>query len=139
MAKSTSLFFTKGVNLKAVTILPADTTTLKTIYAASADDAIVKAINVVSDDTAARVLDLVVNDGTTDYLLGSVNIPLASGSNGTATAVDLLSGAIIVGLPYDALSKRVLPLKGGYVLKVRSQSTVTTAKTITVTAVIEEY
>ena len=139
MSKQTSLYLTKGVQTKPVTIVPADTTTLKTLYTVSADDAVVKGLICVSDDTAAVNLRVLVTISGTDYQIGTVNIPIASGTNGTAAAVDVLNSASMPGLPLDRNGKRILPLVGGAVLKVAALATVTTAKTVTVTAIIEEY
>jgi hypothetical protein len=139
MPKSQDLNFTQTSKLSGVKILPADTTALKTLFTAGSNDAIVKAINVQSTDTAARVVQLWVNDGTTDFLIGSVNIPLRSGDNGTAATIDLLGGTLMPSLPYDANGKRVLLLPAGYILKVNSQATVTAAKEITFVCMAEDY
>jgi hypothetical protein len=139
MPKSTSLNFTQSLKLTGVKILPADTTTLKTLFTAGANDSVVKAINVQSTDTAARVVNLYVNDGTTDFLVGAVNIPLNSGNTGAVAAIDLLGGTLLPSLPYDSNGKRVLPLPAGYVLKVSSQTTVTSAREITVVCMSEDY
>jgi hypothetical protein len=100
---------------------------------------VVKAINVQSTDTAARVVQLWVNDGTTDFLIGAVNVPLNSGNTGAVAAIDLLGGTLMPSLPYDSNGKRILPLPAGYVLKVNSQSTVTAAREITFTCMAEDY
>jgi hypothetical protein len=42
-------------------------------------------------------------------------------------------------LPLDRNGKRILPLLAGTVLKVAALATVTAAKTVTVTAIVEEY
>lgn len=139
MAKSQNLNFTQNVKLSGVKILPADTTALKTLFTAGSNDSVVKAINVQSTDTAARVVQLWVNDGSTDFLIGSVNIPLRSGDNGTAATIDLLGGTLMPSLPYDANGKRILPLPAGYILKVNSQATVTAAKEITFVCMAEDY
>jgi hypothetical protein len=139
MAKSTNLNFTQSVKLSGVKILPADTTTLKTLFTAGTDDSIVKAINVQSTDTAARVVNLYVNDGTTDFLIGAVNVPLNSGNTGAVAAIDLLGGTLLPSLPYDANGKRILPLPAGYVVKVSSQTTVTAAREITFVLMAEDY
>ena len=139
MPKSTNLNFTQNIKLSGAKIVPADTTTLKTLYTAGTNDAIVKAINVQSTDTAARVVQLWVNDGATDFLIGSVNIPLRSGDNGTAATIDLLGGTLMPSLPYDASGKRILTLPAGYILKVNSQATVTSAKEITFVCMAEDY
>lgn len=139
MAKSTTLNFTQNVKLSGVKILPADTTTLKTLFTAGTDDSIVKAINVQSTDTAARVVNLYVNDGTTDFLIGAVNVPLNSGNTGAVAAIDLLGGTLLPSLPYDANGKRILPLPAGYIVKVSSQTTVTAAREITFVLMAENY
>jgi hypothetical protein len=139
MAKSTNLNFTQNLKLSGVKILPADTTTLKTLFTAGTDDSVVKAINVQSTDTAAKIVNLYVNDGTTDFLIGAVNIPLRSGDTGTAATIDLLGGTLMPSLPYDANGKRILPLPAGDSLKVSVQATVTAAKEITVVCMAEDY
>jgi len=139
MAKSTNLNFTQTLKLSAAVIAPADTTTAKTVFTAGTDDAVVKAINVASTDTAARVLSLFVNDGSNDILIGRVNIPANSGNNGTAATVDLLGGTLMPSLPYDSNGKRVLPLPAGYILKAGTTTTVTSAQSMTVTAMAEDY
>lgn len=139
MTKSNILPFTQNIVNAGVQILPADTTTLKTLYTASTNDAIVKSLIVNSTDTAAQTVNLWLNISGVDTLLGTVTIPLASGTNGTVAAVDLLSGAIITGLPLDASGKRVLPLKAGTIVKISTVGTVTAAKAITAVALVEEY
>lgn len=139
MAKQTELFLTDTLQNKSVTIVPADTTALKTVYTAAADDAVVKGLICVSDDTAAVNLRVLLTIGGTDYQIGTVNIPIASGTNGTANAVDVLNSTAMPGLPLDRNGKRVLPLGAGIILKVAALVTVTAAKTVTITALIEEY
>ena len=139
MAKSTNLNFTQTLKLSAAVIEPADTTTAKTVFTAGTDDSVVKAINVASTDTAARVLSLFVNNGSSDILIGRVSIPANSGNNGTAATVDLLGGTLMPSLPYDSNGKRVLPLPAGYILKAGTTTTVTSAQSITVTAMAEDY
>ena len=139
MAKSTNLNFTQTIKLSAAVITPTETTTAQTVFTAGSNDAVVKAINVASTDTAARVLSLFVNDGSSDILIGRVNIPANSGNNGTAAAIDLLGGTLLPSLPYDANGKRILPLPAGYILKAGTTTTVTSAQSITVTAMAEDY
>jgi hypothetical protein len=139
MAKSTDLNFTQTLKLSGAKITPTETTTLVTLFTAGSEDAVVKSINVQSTDTAARVVQLWVNNGSADFLIGAVNIPLRSGDNGTAAAVDLLGGTLLPSLPYDSNGKRILPLPAGYILKVNSQATVTAAKQITFVCMAEDF
>jgi hypothetical protein len=139
MPKSTDLNFTQNIKLSGAKILPADTTSLVTLFTAGANDTTVKAINVQSTDTVARVLQLWVNDGTTDFLLGAVNIPLRSGDTGAVAAIDLLGGTLLPSLPYDANGKRIIPLPAGYILKVNSQVAVSATREITVVCMAEDF
>lgn len=139
MAKSTNLNFTQNLKLAATTIVAADTTTLKTLFTAGANDSVVKSLHAISDDSAAKVVNIYVNNGSSDIYIGAVNVPITSGTTGAIAAVDLLSGTLFPNLPYDANGKRVLPLPAGYVVKVSVQAAVTAAKTITVTAMAEDY
>lgn len=139
MAKQTELFLTKIIKNEAARIVAADTTTLKTIYTASSDDAVIKSLVCVSDDTSAVNLRVFITIGGVDQQIGTVNIPIASGTNGTANAVDVLNSLAMAGLPIDANGKRHLPLGNGNSLKIAALATVTAARTVTVTAIIEEY
>jgi hypothetical protein len=111
----------------------------KELYTAGTNDAIVKALNVASFDSAARVMSLwIVGTDMQPMLIGAVNIPLRSGDNGTAAAVDLLGGTLMPALPYDSNGKRVIMLQAGQKLAV-SVPAVTAGTQINVTAQIEEY
>lgn len=115
---------------------------IKELYTASTNDAVVKAINVASTDSAARVMALWTKDASSNVmtLIGSVNIPLSSGSpgSGTAASIDLLGGTLMPSLPYDANGKRIIPLKTGTKL-LCSVPAVTASTFISVNAMIEEY
>lgn len=139
MPKSTALNFTQNVKLSSTSIENADASTLKTLFTAGTNDSVVKAIHAATTDTTARVVQLYVNDGSTDIFLGSANVAANSGLNGTTAATDIISGTLFPALPYDSNGKRVLPLPAGYVLKVATTTTVTSSKAVTVTAVAEDY
>lgn len=138
--KSGTLNLTQNLGLAAAQFTNADVAaSLKQLVLAGADDEVVKAIQIVSDDPAARVIDLLVNTGAVDVPLCSINVPASSGTNGLTAAVDALASALQPGLPLDALGKRVLPLKGGMVLKVRNQTQVAAGKTVSITAISEKF
>ncbi len=139
MAKQTNLYVTQAVKLPGVSFANADGTTAKTLYTAAADDAIVKSIMVTSTDTAARNLRLIVNDGTTDRTIGTVNIPVTAGTTGAIAAVDLLGAALMPGLPLDQQGKRILPMQGGHIIKLAPLVAVTATFAIDAVAVVEEY
>lgn len=139
MAKSTALNVTQNVNNPGGSIAPADTTTKKTIYTAASNDAVLKVLSCTSTDTAAQNVQLWINDGSADRLLGTIPVPANSGNNGTAASVDILSGTLIPGLGQDQNGKKILSLKAGNIVKVSSLATVTTAKQLDFLGVAEEY
>lgn len=141
MPKSTSLPITQNAAFGSAQWTNSDpAATTKTVLTAGANDTIVKCLQAMSTETAnARVFDILVNDGSGDRWIGAVNVPVNSGYSGTVAAVDLLSGTLFPGLPYDANGKRVLPLKATYTLKVRNQSQIASGKEITVVALAEDY
>lgn len=139
MAKSTNLNFTQEIELKGISLTSSDTTTLKTLYTAGSNDCVVKSIVATSTDTAAVNLKLVVNDGSADYLIGTVRIPAASGTDGAAASVDILGSSLVPGLPRDLNNRTILPIKNGFILKAGCLATMTSAKQADVIAIVEEY
>jgi hypothetical protein len=140
MAKSTSLMFPQNVNNQSVTILPADTTTPKVCFTAHAtNDSNVKSMIATSNDTAAMNIAIYICRSAVDYLLACINVPTLSGTNGTAPAIDLLNAAGMPALPLDPVGKRYIPMEAGDTLKVGVLVAVTTAKTVTVNVLGEDF
>lgn len=131
-----SPIFIGTVKTAAQTFVNADGTTLKTLYTAGASGGKVQFLEAASDDTAARILRLHVQRGGAgaDYLLGSVNVPLASGT-GAVAAVNLLSAAQLPGILEDG----TLLLGPSDVLKGSVEVAVTALKTLTVVAAGGDY
>jgi hypothetical protein len=113
----------------------ADATGLQTLLTAGTDGSRINMISAVSDDTAEMIVDLYINDGATDFLIGSVTVPTLSGTDGSTPAVSLLNAT---DLPYlgDDLS---LFLEGGFLLKAAVQVAVTAAKKVTLVATYGDY
>ena len=139
MAKSTNLNFTQEIEVVGKRLTSSDTTSYVTLYTAGTNDAVVKSITVTTTDTAAVNLKVAINDGTTDFLLGTVRVALASGTDGAASSVDILGSGLLPGLPRDLNSRAILPLKNGHILKVGCLATMTASKQTDVIAVVEEY
>ena len=116
-----------------------DTTSYVTLYTSATNDSVVKSITVTTTDTSAVNLKIAINDGTTDFLLGTVRVALASGTDGAVASVDILGSSLLPGLPRDLNNRTILPLKNGYILKVGCLATMTAAKQTDVIAVVEEY
>jgi hypothetical protein len=139
VAKSTNLNFTQTIKAPCLALTSANTTTLATLYTASTNDAVVKSLVVTTNDTTAVNLVVAINNGTSDFILGTVNIPINSGYTGAIASVNVLSNTLIPGLPQDMNGRSVIPLPSGHVLKVGCLATMTAAKTTNVIASIEEY
>ena len=138
MAKQTDLYLTNLLKNASVTILPADTTALKTVYTASADDAVVKGLSATLSEAVARNVRLWLTIDAVDYQIAGIPIPASAGDTGAVVAVDLLNATALSFLPLDRNGKRVLPLGAGVILKASVAATVA-ADTLTITALIEEY
>jgi hypothetical protein len=54
-------------------------------------------------------LKLFLHNGVTSYLLGCVNVPTLSGTNGSAATINLLNSVSIPGLVLDAAGKNYIP------------------------------
>ena len=131
MAANTSPIFEKGPNSSAVQILPADTTSKKSLVTGDATNGSrVDAINVTSTDTASVVLNVYITIGGTDYTRGSVTVAAGSGTLGAAT-VDLV--------PTLAATLGYIPLPASAVLKVAANATITTAKQVDIVASYGDY
>ena len=135
MAANTAPIFVATANLVEVTFVNADSTTPKDLVAGATDGTKVFAINVASDDTAASNLQLFMHDGTTAYLMGTVNIPIAAGSDGTTASVNVLDSTMIPSL--DADGELFIPT--GYKLQIAPLAAVTAAKTVSIVCLAGDY
>jgi hypothetical protein len=118
-------------NVGVVQILPADTTSYKTLLTAGANGTVVTNISVHSTDTAAKDVILAVTVSGTDYPKGTVSIPLRTGDTSSAPSVNLLTMTNIAScFNTDVNGNRYLELPANATLRVKVGSTVTTAKAI---------
>lgn len=130
MANSNVPMFVQTISTGVAQILPADTTTLKTLITAGANGGRVSGLTVASSDTVTRDIQLWITRSAVNYLLGTVNIPLSAGNINSAPSINILGNAQIAGLPADANGNYYLDLKAGDVLAIAATTTVTAAKVI---------
>ncbi len=116
-------------------IEPGDTTTTQDLVTAGADGSRINNISVTSDDTAAIDLLVYYYDGTTDFLIARVTIPIGAGTDGSTPPVSLLNATDMPFLD-DDLSYY---LEGTDKLRIAAQATVTTAKKISLVATFGDY
>lgn len=133
MTVTATPIFPQTITSPSQQILPADTTTLKTLYTAGTNGSKIENIIATNTDTAAAYgIQLSVTTGATTYLLGTVNVPLSSGNTTAAPAISLLNSA---NLPTakDSNGNPYIYLASGSVLKVNSLTTVNTGKIVAIT------
>lgn len=108
--------------------------TLKTIFtpdAVAANGAKVTAVILSTDDgTAAHDVGIFLTRSGTDYLLGTVNVPINAGNSASVPGVSGLDVAIIPGLPIDNDGQAYLLLEDGDLLKATFATALTAGKRI---------
>jgi hypothetical protein len=140
MAGTATPIFAQSITTNAVQILPADTTTLKTLVTPPANGCKIESILVTSTDTANKDLQLVVTISSVDYVLATFQCPLNSGFvNNVVTFNALQHAQVVNSLPQDVNGNKVLWLASGAVLKVKALTTVTAAKSIQLIAMVGGY
>lgn len=131
MASNKSAIFVKNPKTPVVQILPADTTTAKTIVTAGAEGSLIDSISVTSTDTSAVII--VISIGTTP--IGEIIIPAGSGTDGTSASVNLLQ---LTQLPF-LQSNGSLPLGALGTLSVAAKVTITAATQVDIVAYYGDY
>lgn len=131
MAGTATPIFPQNIKNGAVQILPADTTTLKTLITPSANGARVDSLLVSSTDTTARDLQLYVTKDAVDYLIGTISIPANTGNTNALVMINAFAHTNIGPfLTNDLNGNKVLFLESGSVLKAKTLTTVTAAKAV---------
>ena len=101
--------------------IPVSDTTVKTYCTAGANGYLVEDIIVVNKDAVnARIIELYLNNGSTDFLIGSANIPANAGVSGNPS-VKLLS----------VLGVSMYTLAANYLLKVKAPVALTSVIQLT--------
>lgn len=131
--------FASAPRAGVVQIANADASNLKDVLSAGSAGTKVSALMAASDDTSARVVQISILRSATNYILGSVSVPAASGTDGSTPSVDLLKSALLPGLPVDNDGQHFILLENGDKLQAKSLTTVTTAKLIHLTSVASDF
>lgn len=133
MANSNVPMFIQTIKNWPAQILPADTTTLKTVVTGGSQGSKVEQLNVTSTDTSARDMALWWTISATNYLIGTISIPITAGFTNAIPTVNLLRNSQIPGVKIDANGNPYLYVASGTVLAVSTLTTVTAAKAIQIT------
>lgn len=125
-----------------VTIVNADGTGKKTVYTGGTNGSKVENIQVTNTDSGvAYTLQFFMTISATDYLIGSVNIPLSAGNTSAAPTVNALNYANNwgVALNTDSNGNNYLYVANGTTLKAAVTVAVTAAKTVTILAQGDDF
>jgi hypothetical protein len=131
--------FVSSPNVGVVQILNADASNQKTVFTAGASGSKVSALMATSTDTSSRILQVSITRSATNYIIGSVTVPIAAGTDGVTAAVDLLGSTLLPGVPTDNDGTHYILLKSGDTINISSTTTVTTAKTVSITAIGADF
>ena len=103
-----------------------------TIRAGSTNGDKIESISITSTDTSARVLTIGMTISATDYIIGTVNVPITAGTDAAATAaVSLLeNNSILLWIRKDNNGRPYIYVASGSTLFAYAQTTVTSGKEI---------
>lgn len=109
--------------------------TYKTVYTAGANGSMVKGIVITSNDASvAHLVTCQINNGTTGYTIGAVNVPVSSGYIAAAAPINFMAPANIPGLAIDNNGNPFFYLASGSTLKCTYATALTTSDLINVVA-----
>ena len=136
-AKQTAVFQPTGYTFQPAQFANSDGTTAKAVATAGADDSVIKSIALTNTDTSnAYAAQLIVNNGTSDFVIDTVNVPAGSGTDGTHAATDGLANSLF---PLDTAGKKVFPLHASYTLKCKMVSAVASGKFVVVSVITQDF
>lgn len=142
MTVTATPIYPQAIGTGHVQILPADTTTNKTLYTAGANGSRIKNISISNTDNIAYLVQLSVTISATTYLISTTKVATNAGFNTGGAAVattPVLTTVLIPGITRDSNGNTYLDLVAGAVLVVNSTTTVSTAKALTITCTAEDF
>lgn len=137
MAVTATPIFPQAIRGVITQFTNTDSTTAKSVFAAGSNGSKVENIMVSSSDTTARDLILGIYNGTTNFAIGIVSIPITAGTVDSTFSVDYLrstqfGGQTYMGFNYDPNGNKYLYLPSGFSLYMNVGVAVTSAKAINI-------
>jgi hypothetical protein len=141
MAVTNTPIFPQTIKNAAVLINNATGTATVTLYTGGTNGSKIESIAITSTDTSARVLNIILTVSAVDYQIGTINVPIAAGTDAAATvSVSVLeNNSMMPHLRKDSNGRTYLFLGSGTILKFSTQVTVTAAKQINIVAQLGDY
>ena len=134
MAVTSTPIYPQTIKNWAVQILPADTTTIKTIASGGTNGSVIEMLTVASTDTVARDLVFYLNDGTTNYQLFTINVPINAGNTNAIAAVAPFNSTLWSAVPFNNSGNKFIYLANGWSLRANSTAAVSATRAINIVA-----
>lgn len=123
-----------------VQILPADTNALKTVATGGTNGTKIVSLVVTSSDTTNRDVSWGITTGGTFWPMGTTTVLATAGTVNNVATTNLFNATNSPGLPVDGDGNFFVFLSGtSDTLQIQSTSTVTTAKSLNVTAMGADF
>jgi hypothetical protein len=133
---ATTPIFSNDVKNIAKTIAPGDSTNWVDVFDnAGLKSARVESLAICSDDTSAVNVQFGLLKGGTTFLLGTINVPTLSGTNGSALRINALTN---LGTT-DPDGILTIEVEAGAKLQAKSLVAVTASKVVTLTGRVRIY
>jgi hypothetical protein len=131
--------YPSSLELVGKQMLPADSTTVTTLVPADADnDRRIDVLSLQTNNTSNVVLALFLSDGTTDFKVGEVVIPLQAGDADAVPVANGLDPSYLPWMPQDA-GNYYIPLPAGTAVKGSLGAALSTGKSLDCTFVLAKY
>lgn len=131
-------FFVQTPKNAVLTLNNASGTTVTSFYVAGANGSQILSLIASSTDTADQTIQIFATVSATNYLIGSVKIPLGSGNSSSVSSVDLLNNSQIP-FPVDAFGNKFIYIASGTTLELGMLATITSGKQIQLIAQIADF
>ena len=138
MAVTSTSFYPQSVNNAAVSITSALAGSPQTIVSAGTNGSRIDWVNLFTTDTSANTLTFNLYNGTTQYPLAVLTLPLGSGNTGTVPPVALFASSQFPSFTFDGNGNKFLYLQNGWSLTCTATA-VTAVKTVTILAQYENF
>jgi hypothetical protein len=123
-----------------LSVVSATSTSMTTVYTGGTNGSKVFGMIAVSSDTIAHDVQIAISRSGTNYILGTVNVPIGAGNTGTVPSVNLFNNVQLVGLPIDSDNNPfVFLLDATDLLAVSMVTQVSSGKAVSVTALATDF
>lgn len=133
MSVTATPIFPQVIDCVITNFTSADTTVAKAVFTAGSNGSKIENILAYTNDTVTVNLQLGIYNGSTNYLIGTVNIPIGAGNTNSVPTVDILrstqwGGQTYTGFNFDPNGNKYLYLPNGYKLYANCVATMSASK-----------